>query len=350
MSEDKLREAVRISIVIPTAGRPKLIEQAMQSVVDAIAFNKHIRDPEHTEILVVDNNQDATLTKQLEYLCSQFGNSIRYLREPLPGLTHARHFGAKNASGNVLTFIDDDVIVSKDWLPELYKTFEDESICIAGGPSIPIFTGPVPGWFWGFFTSTKYGGWKCEWLSLLDIGKDVDFIDATFIWGLNYSIRKTSLFELGGFNPDLVPKELQMFQGDGETGLSLKANKANAKSVYRERALVFHSCDADRLNLEYFKRRAYYAGICSSFTEIRENQNLLRVLSSFSRRRLYRLATGALSILNSINPLPEFVTPKGIRKVRIETNKAFDRGRNFHQFHYKTDKTVAEHVHRENYL
>jgi glycosyltransferase involved in cell wall biosynthesis len=350
MVQSSLVSNVRISIVIPTAGRPHLVSKAIQSTVEAIDATNERFASGWTEVLVVDNNQDADLSTQVESICAEFGNDVKYLREPNPGLTNARHFGAKNSLGNVVTFIDDDVRVSKDWLTALYEAFSDSSIGIVGGPSIPSFTGPVPGWFWKFFTSTKYGGWKCEWLSLLDIGQDVDFIDATYIWGLNYSIRKDLLFELGGFNPDLVPKDMQMYQGDGETGLSIKANNKNIKSVYREKILVFHSCDADRLNIEYFKRRAYYGGVCSSFTDIRAQKNLLSTFSLLAKRKVYRLAVDLFSILNTINPLPEFQTTRELREIRSETNKSFDLGRSFHAYHYKKDIDVSSYVHKDNYL
>lgn len=73
-----------------------------------------------------------------------------------------------------------------------------------------------------------------EWLSLLDIGQDVPNIDPNYIWGLNFSIRKQTMYDCGGFHPDLVPAYLQCWQGDGETGLTKKIKKNSAQTIVRQ--------------------------------------------------------------------------------------------------------------------
>ena len=73
----------------------------------------------------------------------------------------------------------------------------------------PMFTGSVPAWFWGFFARTPHGGWMCPWLSLIDVGNDVRGISPAYLWGLNFSIRRSVVVACGGFNPDLVPARRQ---------------------------------------------------------------------------------------------------------------------------------------------
>jgi glucosyl-dolichyl phosphate glucuronosyltransferase len=161
------------------------------------------------------------------------------------------------------------VQVSAGWLGAFIRAFEDPTVGIAGGPSIPAFTGSVPLWLWDFLQPTPYGGWSCGWLSLLDIGKTVEGIDPIWIWGLNFAIRKDVLCQLGGFHPDLVPAAVQRWQGDGETGLAYRAKASGVRCVYLEDALLHHLISADRLTPDYFAKRAYYQGVCDSFTRIR---------------------------------------------------------------------------------
>lgn len=254
---------IRHSIIIPTAGRPVAIRAAIESV---LAQNPAAAQ---AELLVVDNNTDNQLASDLADYCAPWSGHLRYVREPSPGLSAARHRGAAEARGEWLTFLDDDVEVSDTWLAAIHQAFSDPSVAMVGGPSIPKFTGSIPAWFWGYLTPTPHGGWMNSWLSLIDIGGDVAGINPNLIWGLNFSIRKQVLYDCGGFHPDLVPAHLQRWQGDGETGLTLKVQAAGLRADYRQGALLRHLCGPDRLNVEYFKKRAYYQGVCDSFTRIR---------------------------------------------------------------------------------
>lgn len=238
---------MKTSIVIPTAGRPVAIKAAIQSLL-RISPERH-----KAEIIVVDNNTSQDLSDDLKAYCNTLENRVRYVREPSPGLSAARHRGAAEAQGELLTFIDDDVEVSDIWLPAIQKAFANPDVAMVGGPSIPKFTGSIPAWFWDYMGPTPYGGWMCEWLSLLDIGQDVPNINPNFIWGLNFSIRKQVMEACGGFHPDLVPAHLQRWQGDGESGLTMKTQAAGYRADYLQDALLLHLCGPDRLNVEYFK-------------------------------------------------------------------------------------------------
>ena len=254
---------IRHSIIIPTAGRPLAIRDAIESVLaqDLAAAE--------AELIVVDNNIDDQLSSDLADYCAQWRGRLRYVREPSPGLSAARHRGAAEAYGDLLTYLDDDVVVSATWLGAIQQAFADPAVAMVGGPSIPKFTCSVPDWFWGYMQPTPYGGWMNGWLSLIDVGKDVPDFDPNLIWGLNFSIRKQVLYDCGGFHPDLVPAHLQRWQGDGETGLTMKVQGAGLRATYRHDALLSHLCGPDRLNIAYFKKRAYYQGVCDSFTRIR---------------------------------------------------------------------------------
>jgi len=152
---------IKSSIIIPTAGRPAAIKTAIQSLLDI--------SPEQydAEIIVVDNNTSEELSADLHTYCNTLTGKIRYFREPSPGLSAARHRGAAEARGELLTFLDDDVEVSDTWLPAIQKGFSNPQVAMIGGPSIPKFTGSIPSWLWGFIRPTPYGGWMCGWLFII---------------------------------------------------------------------------------------------------------------------------------------------------------------------------------------
>lgn len=327
------------SIIIPTAGRPVAIKKAVQSLLEQELL---ARD---AELIVVDNNTDKQLATDLATFCKEWGDKLRYVREPSPGLGAARHRGVAESNGEWLTFLDDDVEVSDTWLPALHRAFGESAVVMVGGPSIPKFTASIPAWFWDFMSPTPYGGWMNPWLSLLDIGHDVENIDPNYIWGLNFSIRRKVLFELGGFHPDLVPKQLQRWQGDGETGLTMKVKKEGLRADYVQDALLHHLCGPDRLTVEYFQKRAFYQGVCNSFTQIRYGKQTQSDHLPF----YFRLRRMAGRLLRKIRPKASLWS-KEAKVVRKLTQKAERDGWLFHQNEVANDPVLLAWVRRQDYF
>jgi len=335
---------IRHSIIIPTAGRPVAIKAAIHSLL------KVSPESDEAEIIVVDNNTAQDLAGDLQAFCLTLASRLRYVREPSPGLGAARHRGAAEARGELLTFIDDDVEVSEGWLQAIQRGFADPAVAMVGGPSIPKFTCSIPAWFWDYMGPTPYGGWACGWLSLLDIGKDIRGIDPNYIWGLNFSIRKQVMDACGGFHPDLVPARLQRWQGDGETGLTMKVKAAGYRADYLQDALLLHLCGPDRLNLEYFKKRAYFQGVCNSFTKIRGGQAPLCQQSRDARRSLYRRARAvAGGMLRRLQGRTSMWAADSAPIKRM-TSDAEREGWLFHQREVAADCALLEWVRRADYF
>lgn len=262
-----------ISIIIPTYNRAFYLSIAINScIAQTFSCNRF-------EILVVDNGSTDNTKQIVETAIADYtSHQIYYIYEPEPGLLSARHRGALEAKGNILIFIDDDIQADENWLQAIEETFTAPSIKLVGGRNLPKYEVEPPEWLQWFWENHLYGR-TCGYLSLLDFGDRVREIDATYVWGLNFSIRKKALFELGGFHPDSFPKHLQHFQGDGETGLSLKANQLGYKAIYQPKALVFHQVLQERMTHEYFEKRSFFQGVCNSYTDIRQLNGELKSTS-----------------------------------------------------------------------
>jgi glucosyl-dolichyl phosphate glucuronosyltransferase len=326
---------MRSSIIIPTAGRPLAIRGVIQSLL-AVSPDKH------SEILIVDSNTQEDLAKELHDYCASLNGQVRYVRESSLGLTAARHRGVNESRGELLSFLDDDVEVSLGWLEAIQSAFEDPAVALVGGPSIPKFTGSIPAWVWSFVNPSPHGGWMCPWLSLIDHGRDVKDINPNFIFGLNFSIRRTIIESLGGFHPDIVPPHLQRWQGDGETGLTLKLAAAGFRADYVQGALLFHLCGLERLNPRGFAARAYYQGVCDSFTCIRAGR----------QPRLLSMGRTLYAKYRQLRRFPERGSPwtKQAASIRKMTDEAYDAGWRFHQTEVAKDPKLLGWVQRTDYL
>jgi glycosyltransferase involved in cell wall biosynthesis len=89
---------VRLSIVIPTHNRPKLLPRALRSALENC--------PDDGEVIVVD---DASNPPAADCLADVSDPRLRLIENPGPhGASAARNLGAAEARGDILLFLDDD--------------------------------------------------------------------------------------------------------------------------------------------------------------------------------------------------------------------------------------------------
>jgi glucosyl-dolichyl phosphate glucuronosyltransferase len=258
---------MRASIIIPTCNRADQLFQCLKSLV-----NLNFLSGEY-EIIVVDNGStDKTKVVVYKYIADHPEHNIKYIYDDIPGLLTGRHRGAKEAKSEILIFVDDDIHADKDWLTAIIETFDQfPDVHLVGGKCLPKYEKEPPQWLNYFWHNSPEGEKSIGWLSLCDYGNKAKEIDPFKVWGLNFSIRKASLYECGGFNPDNFPLAYQYLQGNGETGLALKISDMGYKVYYDPKALVYHEVPAERMTLDYFDKRFFFNGILLSYEQIRKN-------------------------------------------------------------------------------
>ncbi|HEU5228513.1 MAG TPA: glycosyltransferase family A protein, partial [Ktedonobacteraceae bacterium] len=111
-----LARAPFVSIIIPTHDRPESLKETLRSLLD-------LRYPRY-EIIVVDNAPSNNATYQVVRQLYGSASQLHYLREETPGISRARNLGIKHAQGEIVTFTDDDVVITPNWLTELMRGFE----------------------------------------------------------------------------------------------------------------------------------------------------------------------------------------------------------------------------------
>ena len=114
-----------ISIIISTHNRPALLPSAIKSVVE--------QDFESYEIIVVDNACSEDTKKIVgSFKTNMYQRSIRYICEPNMGLHNARHSGANAAKGDILLYVDDDIIADSNLFAEIIKPYSDPDVGCVG--------------------------------------------------------------------------------------------------------------------------------------------------------------------------------------------------------------------------
>ena len=109
---------MKISLVIPTKNRQHDLHKAILSVVC------QTRLPD--ELIIVDQSKDLSSKKDIENIF--FGvdikiNLIYIFDNNISGLVEAKKIGFNNSSGDIICFIDDDVILEPDYFAEVERHF-----------------------------------------------------------------------------------------------------------------------------------------------------------------------------------------------------------------------------------
>ena len=98
------------------------------------------------EVLVVDNNSTDQTREVVEDFCRRFPGRFRYLFEARPGKSFALNSGCREARGDVVAFVDDDVIVAPTWLQNLTGALHNGEWAGAGGRTTLQWPSSLPPW------------------------------------------------------------------------------------------------------------------------------------------------------------------------------------------------------------
>ena len=200
------------------------------------------------EILIVDNNSTDRTKDVYEYYRDKYGDKLRYVFEEKQGLSFARNRALDEAKGEIVSYLDDDVIVDPGWLAAVNSAFINYNASLVGGKSYLIFPNDPPEWL-----APKWE--SC--LSKLDYGEEVLIGTDKDIYGLNYSLLRKAALDAGGFNTEIgrIGKKLFSYE---EVDMQNKITANGGIVVYEPKAIVGHIVHPERLTKEWFRKRVYY--------------------------------------------------------------------------------------------
>ena len=118
---------LRESVVICTRNRRSDLIQCL----DSLAIQTQLPQ----ELVIVDSS-DTPLQKEALFL-KHFSRhrfpttQLKYIHTP-PGLTRQRNIGIKQASGDIIYFFDDDVVLEKEYLASMNKAFQSHPEYVGG--------------------------------------------------------------------------------------------------------------------------------------------------------------------------------------------------------------------------
>jgi glucosyl-dolichyl phosphate glucuronosyltransferase len=256
-----------LSVIVPTRNRAALLEKALRSLL------AQTLSPLDFEVIVIDNGSTDN-TVDVVGLMRKIQGNLHYFKEPRPGLHAGRHKGFVEAHSNLLVYADDDIEAFPTWLEAIRNSFKDEDVVMVGGKCLPKFEAEPPEWLNAMWSPNAAGERILGYLSVIDLGDDTKPVNPYYVFGCNFAIRRSILFEAGGFHPDGMPQELIHFRGDGESYVANYIQSKGYKALYNPLASIYHWAPESRMTTEYFCRRAYNQGISDSYTTIRHAKGI----------------------------------------------------------------------------
>ena len=100
-----------ISVIIPTFNRRLILEKCIKSLENQTVDS----DIEGYEILVVDDGSSDGTISWLKNQCNLFPH-VRLIEQEHGGPALARNKGVENSTGNLIVFIDSDLVVTDSFL------------------------------------------------------------------------------------------------------------------------------------------------------------------------------------------------------------------------------------------
>lgn len=195
------------------------------------------------EVVIVDNDE----TRSAQELVSQYqkGGKVRliYNCEPEKSIALARNRTIRNASGNLIAFLDDDEFPTEDWLYTMYLCLNGHDADGVLGPVVPHFPAGAPKWL------VKSG--ICE-RPRNETGSPVTIKDLR----TGNILLRGDLFERGEqwFDP-----ALGLTGGSDGRFLSRQIDRGR-KFIWCDEAIVFETVPEERWPAGFYLKRSFRIG------------------------------------------------------------------------------------------
>ncbi len=233
---------MELSIIIPTKDRGQIFNETLRLVYRAIQGLE-------AEIIVVNDSKHNTIELEPVYK-----EHISILNNPKRGVASARNLGAARARGQLLLFLDDDMLISKENLQATLQLHRERTNCCINLNWIypPALTSEIEKDSFGRylihhgFTSLK--GWNkgAAW-------DDTKLFRTDGITSQYLSLEKQFFVVSGGYTEGFPHAGFEDFD------FARKLQKRGVEFYIYPLSMAFHN-EADRLNLDAWLARKQRGG------------------------------------------------------------------------------------------
>lgn len=232
----------KVEIAICTWNRAPLLKQTLASV-------NRLRIPGSTilSVIIVDNNSDDATPDVIDQFVASTESKISVIprREPNQGHTFSRNTAIDAATGDLILWTDDDVLLAPDWVERYVVAVERDPQAVFWGSVIkPVFPAGRPAWIddhWDILQGCFAGR---------DLGPEPIELNPTRLpYGANFAIR-TEVQKKYRFSHDLGRRGNEVL-GEDEIDLFRRLLKEGFQGSWVPGAVVEHQIPPERATEAY---------------------------------------------------------------------------------------------------
>lgn len=231
---------MKLSIIIATHARP-------DSLARLIASLKPQLRPSRSELIIADNGTPGPTQLDDE------DTVTAHIHDPRAGKCRVQNVAVKRAGGDVLIFLDDDLVVAKDYVDQVERFFTYHPEFAAMKGRILPLEDPhkIAGVNWVYLD-----------LPLVDHGNEI--IEVRGVLGANMAFMADALRAVGPFDERLGPGAAGH---EEETEMSARLRRMGYHIGYSPNAVVYHEVDPARASRARFIQVARERGRCRMIHE-----------------------------------------------------------------------------------
>jgi GT2 family glycosyltransferase len=213
-----------VSIVIPSWNGKALLQRFLTSVIKACKSY----DGESEIIIIDDGSTDGTEG----FICKNYPQVMLIRLPSNQGFSHACNLGMKEARGDIVVLLNNDMLVDKDFLMFLPEPFKNEKV-FGVRPGLKWLDDKTDFDFNSFFIGLKWK-WGLIELPMLKVQKRKSYPYISCISGGAGAFDRKKWLEIGGFDESFSP----FYYEDAD--ISYRAWKRGWIILYEPRSHVYH--------------------------------------------------------------------------------------------------------------
>ena len=279
---------LKATVIVPTFSLERSSDAiaAVKSLVEQTYKNKEI-------IVVVDGNK-----RLYDRLKISLPPTVMLVLNLRPGSSNARNTGIRHATGDIIAFIDDDVVVEKNWLAMHIRNYDKPAVIAAGGCIKPLWLEGCS----GEFPEELLWIIGCTHPSFIEKNGKV-----RNNFGGNFSFKK-QVFQKICF-PTSFQNTKNKVQGAEDTEFCIRALQVfpDSEIRYDSDAVAYHRIYPYRLSMCYMLKRAFAEGSSKAYiaklfkqqTLNRERTFLVELVKHLLPKRIRNILRGEKVSLNT---------------------------------------------------
>ena len=282
-----------ILICCCTCQRPNMLSKSLESA-RKLLLPQNVR----IELLVIDNDKNASAKTTIETLKQNFPIKINYFVEEKRGISNARNRLLKeslNLRATHIALFDDDEILDPNWLISHYDYYnQNQDALIISGPTYNMFENPVPSYV------AKNNIFKSSTTKKTGMIRNICASGNVFF--------PTTIISEAGLYFD----EKYIFMGGEDGEFFSKASKAGFEIVWNNEAINRELIGDERANIKWVLNRNYYNGYSSAYLRFRKKPSLINRLFFIIKTALVLLSDCLIVPFSALFGLTAFFNALGL--------------------------------------